>query len=101
MNQLYKKENFVVVPVQNNFIIININKIFKEGHTHVNKIGVAKLLIDLALRKELPKNPRLVDRLVRITEDKKYIEQLKEFRDDAEDIDFRIFNNESGLVSKG
>ncbi len=79
--QIYKKENFIVVPVCNDFLVINIKKVFEEGHTHVRNIGVARLLIDLAMNKELPKNPHFVDNLKRISVDKKYIKALEEFKE--------------------
>lgn len=83
MNQIYKKENYIVVPVSNNYLVININKVFKEGHTHVKSIGVARLLIDLSLEKRLPNNPHFVDNLTRISVDEKYIEKLKQFKEDG------------------
>lgn len=86
--QIYKKENFIMIPVCNNYLVININKVFKEGHTHVKNIGVARLLIDLAINKQLPKNPRFVDNLKRISVDKSYIEKLQEFKE-YEFIDYK------------
>lgn len=83
MNQIYKKENYIVVPVSNNYLVININKVFKEGHTHVRSIGVARLLIDLAIEKRLPNNPHFVDNLVRISVDEKYMKDLEEFKEDS------------------
>lgn len=82
MNQIYKKENFVVIPIGNNYIVINSKKKFEDEHTHVKSIGYAKLLIYLAIKKELPKNPKLVDSLVRLSQDEKYIKKLKEFKED-------------------
>lgn len=80
LNEIYKKENFIVIPVCRDFIIINTEKIFKEGHTYVKNIGVARMLIDLALEKRLPKNPYFVENLVRISMDKNYTDKLKEFK---------------------
>lgn len=80
--QIYKKENFIIIPVCNNYLIINTEKVFKEGHTHVRNIGVARLLIDLALEKRLPRNPHFVDNLIRVSVDKNYIRELEEFKED-------------------
>jgi hypothetical protein len=82
MNQLYKKNEYIVIPVENNFIVINTEKTLKEGHTHIREMKIARLLIDLAIEKRLPRNPAFVDRLVRITIDKEYIDRLKEFKED-------------------
>lgn len=65
MNQLYKKNKYIVIPVGNNFIVVNIDKPFKEAHTHIRELKVARLLIDLAIEKKLPRNPAFVDRLRR------------------------------------
>ncbi len=80
MNQLYKKNEYIVIPVENDFIVINTKKIFKEGHSHVRELGIARLLIDLAIARELPKNPKFADRLIRISTDKEYIEKLEEYK---------------------
>ncbi|MFL0196989.1 hypothetical protein ACJDU8_15690 [Clostridium sp. WILCCON 0269] len=83
MNQIYKKENFIVIPVCKDFLVVNINKVFKEGHAHVKSIEIARLLIDLALEKRLPKNPYFVESLVRISINKDYINDLKKFKEDG------------------
>lgn len=91
MNQLYKKNEYIVIPVENKFIVINTEKTFKEAHTPVREMKIARLLIDLAIDKKLPRNPAFVDRLIRITVDKEYIDRLEEFKDDAymDDTDFK------------
>lgn len=80
MNQIYKKNEYIIIPVCNNYLIININKIFKEGHTHVKSIGIARMLIDLCLDKRLPKNPYFAGNLIRISMDKEYIKKLQDFK---------------------
>lgn len=94
MNQVYRKDKYVIVPVENNFIVINIDKQFKSGHTHVKDFNKARLMIDLAIKKKMPKNYHLVDSLIRITDDKDYIEKLKQFKED-ETIDY------ASLMSEG
>lgn len=81
MNQLYKKDEYIVFPVEDALIVCNTRKVFENGHTHLKRMDIAKLLISLAIEKKLPKNPHLVDNLIRITDDKEYIEQLKEFKE--------------------
>lgn len=82
LDRIYTKENFIIIPVGNSFLVINMEKIFKEGHTCVKNIGIARLLIDLAIDKELPKNPYFVDNLIKIISDsdKKYIKKLQAFK---------------------
>lgn len=83
MNQLYKKDEYIIFPIEDNFIVCNTKKVFENGHTHVKRMDIAKLLISLAIEKKLPKNPHLVDNLIRITDDKKYIEELKLFKEES------------------
>jgi hypothetical protein len=86
VNQIYKKDEYVVIPVENNFIVINTRKVFEDGHSHTKTMGISRLLIDLAIRKELPKNPGLVDSLIRISKDENYIKELQQFKEDEEYI---------------
>jgi hypothetical protein len=81
MNQLYKKDEYIIFPVGGSYIVCNTRKVFENGHTHVKRIDIGKLLISLVIEKKLPKNPHLVDNLIRIADDKNYIEQLKEFKE--------------------
>jgi hypothetical protein len=81
MNQLYKRDEYIVFPVEDCFIVCNTKKVFQEGHCHQKRFDICKLLISLAIEKKLPNNPHLVDSLIRLTDDKKYIEQLKEFKE--------------------
>lgn len=82
MNQIYKKNEYIIIPVNDGFLIININKVFKSGHIHVKGFDVCKLLISLAINKELPKNIKFVDNLIRISVDRNYIKELIELKDD-------------------
>lgn len=81
--QIYKKENFIVVPVCNDFLVINTDKVFKEGHTYVKSFNVSKMLINFAINKQLPKNPYFVDNLIRISNNLEYINRLQQFKEDG------------------
>ncbi len=80
--QIYKKENFIIVPVCNDFLIINTDKIFKEGHTHIKDFKIAKMIINFAINKQLPKNPYFVDNLIRISNNLEYIKRLQQFKEE-------------------
>jgi hypothetical protein len=82
LNQIYKKNEYLVIQVSNGFLIININKVFKKGHTHVKNLDICKSLISLAINKKLPQNIDFVDNLIRISVDKSYIKELRELKDD-------------------
>lgn len=77
MNQIYRRNKYIIVPVCSDYLVINTNKIFKKGHTHVKKINTAKMLINLAIFKEIPKNPYFIQNLIRISDDENYIKKLK------------------------
>ncbi|GAB6150708.1 hypothetical protein [Clostridium novyi] len=83
MNQVYKKEEYIIVPVCNNFIVINIEKEFRYGHTHIKNFNTGKLLIDLAIKKQLPRNYMLVNNLIRLTKDEEYKKKLIEFKEES------------------
>lgn len=80
MNQIYKKNEYIIIQVSSNYLVINTNKVFKEGHTHIKRFDIAKLFIDLAINKELPRNPYFVDNLIRISLDQEYIKKLQAFK---------------------
>lgn len=80
---IYRKKNFIILKTKNSFIVYNKKKKFKEGHTHTNNYNYAKSLIDLCIRKKLPRRPqkRIMESLKRLTNDYKYLEKLKEFEE--------------------
>ena len=64
----------------NEFIIHNIKKDFKNGHTHIKNFHTAKFLIDLAVHNTIPNkslNKYLYESLIRISTDPCYIKKLK------------------------
>lgn len=81
MNQKYKKKGFVIFPEGKDFIVYNTKKKFAEGHTHARSFKISRTLIDLALKKKLPKNPYLATSLIRISNDEEYIQKLKELKE--------------------
>lgn len=54
MNQIYSKENFVIIRADAEFIVINKDKQFKDGHTHIRNFKTAKYLIDMVIHKRIP-----------------------------------------------
>ena len=63
------------------YVVHNTRKEFSEGHTHINNYNTAKYIAYLALYKKMPKNNHLsiylIESLIRISSDKKYINQLE------------------------
>lgn len=78
-NQVYSKEQYVIFPVSNGFIVHNTNYPFEDKHTHMKHIGASKTIIDLALKRKVPKSTNFyfLESLIRISEDEKYIEEIE------------------------
>lgn len=68
----------------NHFIVHNMKKPFKTGHTHIDNFNTAKYIIYLALYKKKPKNNHLsiylIDSVIRLSSDDKYIQEMEEFK---------------------
>lgn len=79
---MLKYGKFVIHKKNNSYLVVNINKPFKDGHTHVERLDVAEILCKLAYRKQLPKSrsERFLESLIRISEDKDYISKLHTLR---------------------
>ncbi len=86
-NQVYSRNEFMIISVSRGFIIINRIKGFKTGHTHLKNFKTAKYLIDLAIHKKVPNHlsPYLLTSLGRITGDEVYKEKVLSLRDTKND----------------
>ena len=76
---MQKYKDFIIFNAGNGYVALNINKPFKNGHTHTNKHSIAMILCKLASRKQMPKsrNKRFAESLIRISDDMDYINRLK------------------------
>lgn len=81
-NCICSHKEFVIIKANEGFIVYNTNKPFKHGHTHLNNFNAAISAVKLAERRELPRNRSkyFIESLVRISQDKEYIERLKDLR---------------------
>ncbi len=83
-NIVYSKKNFNVYKMSNNqFIVHNINKDFKHGHTHVNNFNTAKYIVNMAYHKSFPEkriSKWLLESIIRVSENKAYINILRELQ---------------------
>lgn len=80
---VYSKNEYVVIKSRNGYIVINSKKTFDEGHTHFKNLEASKKLIHLAINKKIPKSNSnyFLDSLIRISNDSKYIEKIKELKE--------------------
>ena len=80
---IYRRRNYIIIKTKKkSYIVINKKKSFKQGHTHTKDFKYSKSLIDLAIRKKLPRkaNKKVITSLIRISDDKNYIKNLEEYR---------------------
>ena len=77
-NQVYSKNEYMIIKVSKGFVIINRTKKFEDGHTHLRSFKTAKFLIDLAIHKNMPHHlsPYLLTSLSRITADENYKQKV-------------------------
>ena len=78
-NCIFQRGEFVILKVGNAYIVVNRNKIFKYGHTHVNSYATAEYVINMARYRRLPRHlsPYLLTSLIRISKDEAYIEKIR------------------------
>lgn len=79
---VYRRKDYIILSTGKGFIIHNKKYDFEGCHTHVQDFSYAKSIIDLSVRKKMPNRPtkRLVESLIRVNRDNKYIEELKGLR---------------------
>lgn len=81
--KIYQRKEYTIYKVANCFIIHNTSRPFEASHTHLKGFEMAKVLIDCAIRKKLPKtrNKYLLSSLIRISTDKKFINEVQSLID--------------------
>ena len=86
MVQIYKKKYYCIYSSSKNsraYIVHNKHKDFSSGHTHINNYKTAKFIIDMSLTKTVPTtkvSDYIIDSIIRISEDKSYIEKLQKLK---------------------
>jgi hypothetical protein len=84
MNQIFKKGEYIITPFykgkRREFMIVNTEKEFRNGHTHLKSFKMAKYLIYLARSKKINSGlpPYLLTSLMRISNDKEYINKIED-----------------------
>lgn len=77
---VYTKKNFVIIDMDEGYIVVNKNKEFKQGHTHITNFNTAKYLIDMVLFSRIPYHLPiyLLISLQRLSNDEQYKEKIEE-----------------------
>ena len=83
MNKVYENKQFIILDGISHYIVVNKTKQFQSGHTHVTSYKTALWLIKLSEHKSIPRSISLylLESLIRINSDERYLEKLKELQD--------------------
>ena len=69
------------------YVVHNTKKEFSDGHTHINNYKTAKYIAYLVIYKKMPKNNHLsiylIDSVIRLSNDRKYINQMKLLKEEV------------------
>lgn len=93
--QIYSKKNFAIIDMDEGYIVINKDKEFKQGHTHITNFNTAKYLIDMVLYSRIPYHLPiyLLISLQRLSTDERYKAKI-------EDLITNKKNKESKYVNR-
>ena len=86
-NCIFRRGEFIILKVGNEYIVVNRNKVFKEGHTHVKSFDTAEYLINIARYKRIPRHlsKYLLTSLIRISNDAEYSLKIQDLIDRKND----------------
>lgn len=82
-SKIYERKSYIIIKVNNGFIVYNTNKVFDNGHTHLHNYNMCKTLIDCSINKKFPKtrNHYLLESLIRISDDEVFCTKVRELID--------------------
>lgn len=96
---IYRKAEFIIIEVHDSkrtgYIVQNTKKQFPEGHTHIKSLEMAKQIIKNVIGHKTPKthNQYLLESHIRISNDEKYIEFLKELKKTRQEKEKKSYRN--------
>lgn len=92
--QIYTKKNFAIIDMDEGYIVINKDKEFKQGHTHITNFNTAKYLIDMVLYSRMPYHLPiyLLISLQRLSTDENYRDKIGELIKNKRDKENKYVN---------
>ena len=92
--QVYTKKNFAIIDMDEGYIVINKDKEFKQGHTHITNFNTAKYLIDMVLYSRMPYHLPiyLLISLQRLSADENYRDKIGELIKNKRDKESKYVN---------
>lgn len=82
-NKVYEKKEYIIFKVKEGYVIYNAKKEFSKGHTHFKNFNASCTLIDIILKKKIPKSTNFyfLDSIIRLSTDESYIEKIEEYKE--------------------
>ena len=72
--KIFQRKEYSIYRCSDGFVVHNTNKKFENGHTHVNNFYKAKILVIMAIKREI--DDKLIESLIRLTNDNRYRNKL-------------------------
>lgn len=78
--QVYQEKNFIVIRTKSSYVVINRNKDFEVGHTHLRSLSACKKVIHCARLRIVngDMNRYMLTSVIRISEDGDYIRKIED-----------------------
>ena len=69
--KIFQRKEYSIYRYSDGFVVHNTNKKFENGHTHVNNFYKAKILVIMAIKREIDDklSKRDIESLIRLTND--------------------------------
>ena len=76
--KIFQRKEYSIYRAGDGFVVHNTNKKFENGHTHVNNFYKAKILVIMAIKREIDDklSKRDIESLIRLTNDNRYRNKL-------------------------
>ena len=76
--KVFQRKEYSIYRAGDGFVVHNTNKDFKIGHTHVSNFYKAKILVIMAIKREIDDklSKRDIQSLIRLTNDNRYRNKL-------------------------
>lgn len=83
IKRVFNRREFIVFKIGDNFLLVNTNKPFNSGHTHLKSFNSCISIIKLIEKKQLPKSKSryFMESILRVCDDKIYCEKIRLLKD--------------------
>lgn len=98
MEQIYKKNEFIIFPFKSGYIVFNFNGEFKQNHTHLRNYKACKKAIDYVIKKKIPRSNSFyyLNSLKRLSLDQDYKDKITSLIKVKKSKGKQIYRNRKG-----